>query len=153
MDKKEFLKEAKELIECCETVYLGTYNETYDSGESRAMANMRFSEKYPDNLELFEEGDLSNFIITAVSTEKMDHFKTNKNVSLYYFCPKLYKSLTLFGKIEVLEDKTIKNKLWCDELKKYFRFGLEDPEYTVVKFIPTVAKFYNDKYEKHIIEL
>lgn len=153
MDKKELIKAAKDLIECCESVYMSTFNKKYDCAETRAMANIRSKDYYPSNLELFTEEDLSNFMITAISSNKINQIKENKNISLYYYCPKLKKSLTLFGETEIIYDDETKKKLWDDEWSRYFKLGHEDPEYAVIKFIPKVAKYHSDDFTKIVIEL
>lgn len=153
MEKKELIKSAKTLIECCDFVYMSAYNKKYESAETRAMANIRSKNYHPSNLELFTEEDLSNFIITAMSSEKINQIKDNKNISLYYYCPDLKKSLTLFGTTEIIYDDETKKKLWTDEFSHYFKLGHEDPEYAVIKFIPKVAKYYVDESTKIIIEL
>ena len=153
MEKNELIQVAKELIECCDYVYMSTYNKEFDSAETRAMANIRSKHYYPSNLELFTEEDLSNFIITALTSDKIQQIKEKQHISLYYYCPKLKKSLTLFGKTEIIHDEIIKNKLWVDEWFEYFKLGQQDPEYAVIKFIPKIAKYYTDDYNKIIIEL
>lgn len=153
MEKQELLKVAKELIECCDSFYLSTFNKKYDSAETRAMANIRSKEQYPKNAELFGEDDLSNYIITAISSDKINQLKDNKTISLYFFCPKIKKSLTLFGTTEMIYDPELKSRLWVEEWAHYFKLGVDDPEYTVIKFIPKNAKYFPDEITKVSIEL
>ncbi len=153
MEKEQFLSETRQLIECCDSYYLSTINKQYDSAETRAMANVRDIEKYPANKELFEDGDLSNYIITAINTDKINQIKDNPTISLYYFCPRLNKGLTLFGTTDLVYDRIIKDKLWDEEWKIYFKLGSEDPEYTVIKFIPKVAKYFPNYWTKEVMEL
>ncbi len=141
IDLLEFYKEARDLIECCDWFYLSTYNSKLNSAETRAMANMRSVERFPENTNLFCEDDLSTYIVTALSSAKIQQIKNNGTISLYYFCPKLMKSLSLFGAAEMVFDRELKNKLWQDEWKMYFSLGSEDPEYTILKFTPKVAKY------------
>lgn len=153
MEKQELIKVAKELIECCDSYYLSTFNKKYNSAETRAMANVRSKELFPKNADLFTEDDLSNYIITAMSSDKITQFKENKIISLYFFCPKIKKSLTLFGTTEMIYDKELKNRLWVDTWAEYFKLGVDDPEYTVIKFIPKTAKYFPNHMAKAIIDL
>lgn len=153
MEKSELIKAAKELIECCDLVYMSTYNKEYESAETRAMANIRSRNYHASNLELFTEDDLSNFIITAISSDKINQIKDNKYISLYYYCPELKKSLTLFGTTEIIFDDKTKKRLWIDDWTHYFKLGMEDPEYAVIKFIPKIAKYYTDEFTKVVVEL
>lgn len=153
MEKEKFLAEARELIECCDSFHLSTFNKEFNSAETRSMANIRNIEKFPKNAELFEDGDLSNYIITALSTDKVNQLKDNPIVSIYYFCPKIRKSLTVFGTTEMIFDRLLKDKLWDEDWKYYFKLGSEDPEYSVIKFIPKVAKYFPDYHTKEMLEL
>ncbi len=153
MEKETFLVEAKELIECCSVFYLSTINKEYNSAETRAMGNIREIGKYPQNCELFEDGDLSNYIITGLSTDKVLQMQNDKIVSIYYFCQQKRKSLTLFGRTEMVYDRLFKDRLWDSDWKLYFKLGSEDPEYAVIKFIPTAAKYFPSFHEKTTFEL
>ncbi|MDD3238423.1 MAG: pyridoxamine 5'-phosphate oxidase family protein [Candidatus Gastranaerophilales bacterium] len=154
MEQKEFLKEAKKIIECCDTMYFSTYNKDYDSGETRAMANMRSEEHKPDIVEFLDtEDDLSNFIVSSLSSEKMEQIKDSKHSSLYFYCPKTQSSITLFGTTEIVTDNKLKEKIWKAEWAHYFKKGVEDPDYTVLKFSPVVAKYYTPKLEKMVVHL
>lgn len=153
MEKQEFFQKAKDLIECCSTIYLGTINRTLNSGESRAMANIRCLKKYPQNRLLFKENDLSNYIITAKASDKTKELLEQEMVSLYYYCEEYHRTLTIFGHTEIVEDSEIKNKLWSDEWKMYFSNGQEDDNYAVFKFTPKVAKYYDLKFDKVIMNL
>lgn len=151
MEKQEFLTFAKKLIECCDWFYLSTFNKELDSAETRAMANVRSSAMFPENNELFAENDLSNYIITALSSGKVAQLKENKTCSIYYFCPKMRQALTLFGDSKMIYDDEIKKSIWRKEWQNYFEQGEEDPEYAVIKFTPKLAKYMPD--HKHIYSI
>jgi len=153
MEKHEFFQKAKDLIECCTTMYLGTINKNLNSGESRAMANIRCLKKYPQNRILFKEDDLSNYIITSKTTDKTKELIEQEMVSIYYYCEEYRRTLTLFGTVELVEDSETKAKLWSDEWKMYFSNGQEDNNYVVFKFTPKVAKYYDLKFDKVIMNL
>lgn len=153
MEKTEFFQKAKDLIECCTTLYLATYNENMQSAETRAMANIRCIKTYPQNRVLFKEGDLSNYIVTGLCTEKVKELQTQKTVSVYYYCQEYYKTLTLFGTTELIDDTETKSRLWSDQWKMYFPKGKEDDSYALFKFNPKVAKYYDMKFDKIIMKL
>ena len=153
MEKEAFFAQAKELIECCDWYYLTTFNSKLNTPETRAMANMRSVELYPENLKMFNDDDLSNYIVTSLSSGKVQQMKDNQPISIYYFCPKIMKSITLFGTAELIFDREFKNKLWQDEWKMYFELGSEDPDYAVLKFIPTKARYATGMKNQEIIEL
>lgn len=153
MEKEELIKEAEEVIRNCDVYYLSTFNKIHNAAETRAIANIRAEKQYPQNVALFDKGDLSNYIVTTMSTDKITQIKFNPTVSLYFFCLELKKSLTLFGTAEILNDNELKNKLWVDEWTHYFALGVDDPEYTILKFTPKSVKYFPNMINKVIMEL
>lgn len=153
MEKEELIKEAEEIVRNCGEYYLSTFNKIYDTAETRAIGNLRYIKQYPQNADLFDKGDLSNYIVTAISTDKIAQIKDNPNVSLYFFNLELKKSLTLFGTAEMINDTEFKNKLWVDEWKMYFALGKDDPEYTILKFTPKSVKYFPNLINKVTMDL
>jgi general stress protein 26 len=70
--------------------------------------------------------------------------KLNPNIALYFYVTKeRLKGVTLYGKTEFIEDEKIKKNIWEDDWDKYYPQGLNDPDYTLIKFNPKKAKFYS----------
>jgi general stress protein 26 len=55
--------------------------------------------------------------------------------------------LRLFGKVEIVADQTLKNRMWRDQWMKNFKGGREDPTYTLFKVIPERIEYRN--FEKY----
>lgn len=49
----------------------------------------------------------------------------------------------LIGKIEVLQDKESREKLWLDGFSIYYSKGLDDPDYSVLCFTAERGNFYH----------
>ena len=59
-------------------------------------------------------------------------------------------SVTLLGKIEIIEDMEVKKALWQDWFICHFPKGVNDPEYCVLKFSANEATFWIDsRFETH----
>jgi len=46
------------------------------------------------------------------------------------------------GEAEIVDDMKIKQKIWLDWWTRYYSEGLEDPDYTLLKLNPKIARFY-----------
>jgi general stress protein 26 len=44
------------------------------------------------------------------------------------------------GDIEIVEDPEFKKALWHDGWERYYPSGYDDPDHTVLRIIPTVAR-------------
>ncbi|GHT93297.1 hypothetical protein FACS1894122_08300 [Alphaproteobacteria bacterium] len=83
-----------------------------------------------------------HFFDCHTNSQKVEQIKRNGNASLYYLVPENIKNVTLFGKAESVDDKSLKDKLWKDEFAQYYKNGKEDELYEVLKFVPTGYKYY-----------
>ena len=46
------------------------------------------------------------------------------------------------GDVEVIEDMELKREIWLDWWTKYYREGLEDPDYMLLRLKPKIAHVY-----------
>ena len=44
------------------------------------------------------------------------------------------------GEIEIVDDLELKKDLWQEGWEKYYPKGYDDPDHTVLRLVPTVAK-------------
>jgi general stress protein 26 len=52
------------------------------------------------------------------------------------------RNMILFGNLEVVTDKSLKDRLWNDAFLEYYKNGKNDELYGVLKFIPLGYKYY-----------
>ena len=76
------------------------------------------------------------------SSSKIEHIKENPKISVYFCDPQDFKGLMLGGEAEIVEDMDIKRQFWLDTSIRYYPKGLEDPDYTILRFNPRSAIFY-----------
>lgn len=83
------------------------------------------------------------FLSTNLSSQKAQIFQKNPKACLY-FCNRLFqRGLMLKGTIEILEDQDSKTMLWEKGDFIYYREGVTDPDYCVLKFTATSARYYS----------
>lgn len=70
-----------------------------------------------------------------------------------YFCDSwFYRGAMLRGTVEVLTDSASKEMIWEDGDTMYYKEGVTDPDYCVLKFTATSGRFYsNFKSESFVV--
>lgn len=95
------------------------------------------------------------YFSTNTSSNKVKQYQNNSNASIY-FCHKgliKYIGILLIGKMEVLTDQETKNMLWKTGDSIFYKKGITDPDYCVLKFTAVNCTYYCDlKTEKLKIE-
>jgi general stress protein 26 len=120
-----------EVIRVCEVAFVSTIN-LDNFPETRALDNV-LNREIDDRLEIYFTGDSNS--------PKVEQFKQNSNASLYYYIAGGFKNMTLFGKLELVTDKLLKDKLWMDDFLQYYKNGKDDERYGIFRFIPTKYKY------------
>jgi general stress protein 26 len=125
-------KEIVEVVSSCEVAFLSTIN-LDNFPETRALINI-LNRSIDDKLEIYFASDSS--------ASKVEQLKKDERASLYYYNEKIMKNMILFGKAEVVTNKTLKDKLWHDSFWEYYKDGAEDKSYGILKFTPIAYKYY-----------
>ena len=143
MDVEEAKKISSELMKNSKAIYLTTIDsDGYPI--TRAMFNLRNVEQFPEFSDFFDElvTPFEIFISTNTSSSKTNHIKGNPKVSVYYCEPEDFKGVMFGGDVEVIEDMELKREIWLDWWTKYYREGLEDPDYMLLRLKPKIAHVY-----------
>lgn len=110
----------------------------------RSVENLRNPERFPHQSKLFtSQEDFVAFISTNTSSSKVQHVQQNPNVALYFCQPKAYQGAMLTGVAAIEEGYTIKEQLWEENMRLYYPQGLIDPDFAVIRVIPSSIKVYN----------
>lgn len=141
MNVDELKKASIDLMEISEAVYLTTIDRS-GFPYTRAMLNLRNRKQYPSLAELFgkHNDDFLIYFSTNTSSGKIKQIKANPNVSVYYCNPKEFHGLMLSGRIEIDTDPAIRKTLWHDGWERYYPEGVDDPDYTVLRLLPNLAR-------------
>jgi len=141
LSDREIKKVSLELLESADAAYVTTIDqEGYP--QTRCMFNLRNRQKFPKLIELFEthKDDFMVLFTTNTSSAKISHIKKNPAVCVYYCKSEEFHGLMLSGNVEIVDDHRIREQLWHEGWKRYYPMGANDPDHTVLRFLPVKAK-------------
>ncbi len=145
MIDKELTGVLKKLIENQEWICLSTVNSDGEP-ETRAMINLGNPRLFPALQKFFTDGFVAYFS-TNTSTAKIGQLAAENKSSIYYYNPETIEGLLLRGVTEVVADQKIKQEFWQDNWTIYYKGEVDDPDYTLLKFIPVSYKYYNGNFK------
>ena len=77
---------------------------------------------------------------------RVKQFQRNPRASIYFYHKGLirYTGVMLTGTMEVLTDQETKNMIWRKGDTMFYKGGVTDPDYCVLKFIAEKGRYYCD---------
>lgn len=86
------------------------------------------------------------YFSTNTSSMRVNQYINNPNAAVYFYRKGLvkYTGVMLRGKMEVLTDEETKNTIWKRGDTIYYKKGVTDPDYCVLKFTAQSGRFYCD---------
>ena len=86
------------------------------------------------------------YFSTNTSSMRVAQYKKNPKASIYFYHKGLikYVGVMLTGKMEVLTDQETKNAIWKRGDTLFYKKGVTDPDYCVLKFTATGGRYYCD---------
>lgn len=86
------------------------------------------------------------FFSTNTSSMRVRHFLENPKASVYFYRKGLvkYTGVLLTGTMEVLTDQETKNRIWKKGDTMFYKSGVTDPDYCVLKFTAEKGRYYCD---------
>lgn len=86
------------------------------------------------------------YFTTNTSSMRVAQYRTNSSASIYFYHKGLvsYQGLLLRGTMEVCEDTRTKQEIWRHGDTLYYRQGVTDPDYCVLKFTANDGRYYHD---------
>lgn len=127
---KEIESKANELIEKCDVAALTSINE----------------KGYPRTCLLSiakADGFSDIYFVTSKRSElngKATHFEANPKASVCYFSGG--DSVTLIGNVEFITDRATQESIWKETDRKFFKKGIDDPKFRLLKFHTIEATFW-----------
>lgn len=91
------------------------------------------------------------YFSTNTSSNKVKQYLENNKACIYFYKRGRlkYQGLTIKGTMCVCTDKLIKDRIWRFGDKLFYKKGVTDPDYCVLKFTAEEAEYYCDfKIEK-----
>lgn len=86
------------------------------------------------------------YFSTNTSSMRARQFQNNPNACLYFYHKGVikYEGVMLKGKMEVLSDRETKKMIWKKGDTLYYKKGVDDPDYCVLKFTAEGGRYYRD---------
>ena len=84
------------------------------------------------------------YFSTNTSSMRVNQYKSNPNASIYFYHKGLIKyiGVMLKGKMEILTDQKTKNMIWKKGDTMFYKKGVTDPDYCVLKFTAKEGRYY-----------
>lgn len=88
----------------------------------------------------------SFYFSTNTSSMRTQQFMRNPKASIYSYNRGRFKyeGIMLTGTMEVLQEDDIKREIWCIGDTMYYKQGVTDPDYCVLKFTAIKGRYYCD---------
>lgn len=155
MDDVILLQTMNDLVDHATSAILTTLN-AEGWPETRAMLNLRNKNQFKGLIRFMEAKDsvenLTMFFTTNASSTKISHLRADPRVSVYYSTVGEFRGLMLSGTMEIVEDKALMHEIWQPGWELYYHHGMEDPEFSVLRFSCEWAKYYHGQ-ETHTLHL
>ena len=95
------------------------------------------------------------YFSTNTSSMRVKQYLDNPNASIYFYHKGLikYTGVMLKGKMEVLTNQDTKDMIWRKGDTMFYKGGVTDPDYCVLRFTAESGRFYCDlKTESFTVE-
>ena len=131
MNKAEIREASRELVERSEIAFLGTIGSN-GGPEIKAV------------LVADREGVDAIWISTNTSSEHVAQLERDPRACLYFVRHdrEPWTGLLLRGLAEIRRDPEARERLWEDGCEKFYPNGVDDPDYTPLRFVPSSGKFW-----------
>ena len=86
------------------------------------------------------------YFTTNTSSKKIGQYTANDRACVYFYRRGLvrYRGVCLVGKMEICTDQPTKEAIWRRGDKLFYKQGVTDPDYCVLKFTAASAECYCD---------
>lgn len=90
---------------------------------------------------------------TNTSSNKVKSFRRNNKAGVYFMDRRFFRGVSLSGTVEVLETAEAKMRIWREGDTLYYKEGVNDPDYCVLRFTADRGSYYsNFKSERFVIQ-
>lgn len=90
------------------------------------------------------EGIKTLYFSTNTSSNKVKCFRQNNKASVYFVDRRFFRGVSLVGTVEVLETREAKERIWERGDTLYYKEGVTDPDYCVLKFTAVKGRYYSN---------
>ncbi len=90
------------------------------------------------------EGIKTFWFSTNTSSNKVKYFRKNNKASIYFVDKRFFRGVSLVGTVEVLETQEAKERIWQEGDTMYYKEGIADPDYCVLRFTAVKGRYYSN---------
>lgn len=90
------------------------------------------------------EGIKTLWFSTNTSSNKVACFRADPRASVYFVDRLFFRGVSLVGTVEVLETPEAKERLWRPSDTQYYKKGVADPDYCVLRFTAVRGRYYSN---------
>jgi general stress protein 26 len=84
------------------------------------------------------------YFTTNLSSMRVKQYATNPKACVYFFDKQFYRGVMLKGTMTVLKDSKSKKMIWRDGDELYYKGGVTDPDYCVLRFTAANGRYYHN---------
>lgn len=90
------------------------------------------------------DGIKTIYFSTNTSSNKVKCYRENNKASVYFIDKRFFRGVSLVGTMEVLETLEVKERIWRKGDIMYYKEGVNDLDYCVLKFTAMKGRFYSN---------
>ena len=125
-------KEIMDIVKKAKTAFISTV----DANGFPCVRAMNSPRKVTEAFELW--------FSTNTSSKKVPELSKNNKMCVYFYDKKwMYHGVTLLGTAEICEDAESKKEIWQFGDAMYYKKGVTDPDYCVLKFKAEKIRYYH----------
>jgi general stress protein 26 len=84
------------------------------------------------------------YFTTNLSSMRVKQYADNPKACVYFFDKGFYRGVMLRGTMTVLKDSRSKKMIWQDGDELYYKEGVTDPDYCVLRFTTQDGRYYHN---------
>ena len=85
------------------------------------------------------------YFATYTSSRKVTHYHNNSKACVYFYEKgRAFKGVEIKGNMLVLTNQETKDKFWKPFFNRFYKKGVTDPDYCILKFTGFEAEWFSD---------
>ena len=84
------------------------------------------------------------YFTTNTSSMRVKQYRSDPKACIYFADGRFFRGVMLKGEMEVLTDAASKEMIWRDGDTMYYKEGVTDPDYCVLRFTAFSGRYYSD---------
>ncbi|MCL2011392.1 MAG: pyridoxamine 5'-phosphate oxidase family protein [Cystobacterineae bacterium] len=90
------------------------------------------------------EGIKTFYWHTNSPSMRTKQYRNNPKACIYFCDKRFFRGVMLKGKMEVVDDKTLKKEIWKDEFSMYYQGGVDGGDFIILRFTAENGRYYSN---------